>query len=236
MAVATRSAEEIRSDVMEQLAWDTRVDSSSIEVDVVDGTVILSGTVPTYPDRNQAQTDALQVPGVTGVDNRLIVSFPSAYVIPADAEISFNVASSLSWSPSVDATRIHVAVDQGVVTLSGTVDSYWQKHRAEEIAANTAGVTDVRNELTVNPAAPAVVDEDIRREILAALERNTSIDTSRVSVDVKDGVVTLSGAVPDYAAYRAVEDAARFTAGVLDITNQLTFESQASQGDAASEK
>jgi osmotically-inducible protein OsmY len=236
MAVATRSAEEIRSDVMEQLAWDTRVDSSSIEVDVVDGTVILSGTVPTYPDRNQAQTDALQVPGVAGVDNRLIVSFPSAYVIPADAEISFNVTSSLSWSPSVDATRIHVAVDQGVVTLSGTVDSYWQKHRAEEITANTAGVTDVRNELTVAPTAPTVVDEDIRKEIVAALERNTNIDVSRVSVDVKDGVVTLTGAVPDYAAFRAVEDAARYTGGVLDVTNQLTFESHAPQDNAPGEE
>jgi len=225
MAVAVRSAEDIRNDVREQLAWDTRVDSANIEVDVVDSTVILSGTVPTYPDRNQAQTDALQVPGVAGVDNRLVVSFPSAYVIPADAEISFNVTSELSWSPSVDAIRIHVAVDQGVVTLSGIVDSYWQKHRAEEIAANTSGVTSVRNELTV---APAAVDEDIRSEILAALERNTSIDISRVNVEVNNGVVTLTGAVSDYAAFRAVEDAARYTSGVLEVNNNLTIESQAS--------
>ncbi len=228
MTTAVRSAEDIRNDVREQLAWDTRVDSSNIEVDVVDSTVILAGTVPTYPDRNQAQTDALQVPGVTAVDNRLVVSFPSAYVIPADSEISFNVTSALSWSPSVDATRIHVAVDQGIVTLSGTVDSYWQKHRAEEIAANTSGVTDVRDELTVSPTAPAAVDEDIRREIVAALERNTSIDTSGVSVEVNNGLVTLTGAVPDYAAFRTVEDAARYTTGVLEVNNTLTIESQAS--------
>jgi len=228
MAVAMRSAEEIRSDVMEQLAWDTRVDSSSIEVDVVDSTVILSGTVPTYPDRNQAQTDALQVPGVNGVDNRLVVSFPSAYVIPADSEISFNVSSALTWSPGIEATRIHVAVNQGIVTLSGAVDSYWQKHRAEEIAANTAGVTDVRDELTVAPTAPAAVDEDVRREILAAVERNTSIDVHRLNVDVNNGVVTLTGTVEDYAAFRAVEDAARYTSGVLEVTNNLTIESQTS--------
>jgi osmotically-inducible protein OsmY len=143
MAVATRSAEDIRNDVREQLTWDTRVDSSNIEVDAVDATVILSGTVPTYPDPTSADGRA-QVPGVAGVDNRLVVSFPSAYVIPADSEISFNVTRALTWSPSIEATRIHVAVNQGVVTLSGAVDSYWQKHRAEEIAANTAGVTDVR--------------------------------------------------------------------------------------------
>lgn len=226
MAVAVRSAEDIRNDVMEQLSWDTRVDSSSIEVDVVNSTVILSGTVPTYPDRNQAQMDALQVPGVAAVDNRLVVSFPSAYVIPANSEISFNVSSSLTWSPSVDAIRIHVAVDQGVVTLSGTVDSYWQKHRAEEMAANTAGVTDVRNELTVVPTAPAVVDEDIRKEILAAVERNTSIDVGRLNVDVNNGLVTLTGTVQDYAEFRAVEDAARYTGGVLEVNNNLTIESQ----------
>ncbi len=227
MAVAIRSADEIRNDVMEQLAWDTRVDSSSIEVNVVDSTVILSGTVPTYPDRNQAQTDALQVPGVNGVDNRLVVSFPSAYVIPADSEISFNVSSALIWSPSIEATRIHVTVNQGVVTLSGTVDSYWQKHRAEEIVANTAGVTDVRNELTVAPAAPAAADEDIRKEILAAVERNTSIDVARLNIEVNNGVVTLTGNVNDYAAFRAVEDAARYTSGVLDVNNTLTIDSQA---------
>jgi osmotically-inducible protein OsmY len=227
MAVAMRSAEEIRNDIREQLAWDARVDSSGIEVDVVDSTVILSGTVPTYPDRNQAQTDALQVPGVAGVDNRLVVSFPSAYVIPADAEISFNVTSALSWSPSVDAIRIHVAVDQGVVTLSGTVESYWQKHRAEEIAANTAGVTDVHNELTVAPTAPATADEDVRREILTTLERNTSVDISRVNVEVNNGIVTLTGTIPDYAAFRAVQDAARYTSGVLEVNNNLTMESQA---------
>ena len=226
MAVVTRTAEDIRNDVKEQLAWDTRVDSSSIDVEVVDSTVVLSGTVPTYPDRNQAQTDALQVPGVANVDNRLVVSFPSAYVIPADAEISFNVTSSLSWSPSVDGTRIHVAVDHGIVTLSGTVDSYWQKHRAEEIAANTSGVTDVRNDLAVAPTAPAATDNDICRDICATLDRNPGIDVSRVNVDVNNGVVTLSGTVSDYAAFHAIEDAARYTSGVLEVNNNLTMESQ----------
>jgi len=225
MAVAVRTDEDIRNDVKEQLAWDTRVDSSAIEVNVVDGTVILSGTVPTYPDRNQAQTDALQVPGVAAVDNRLVVSFPSAYVIPADSEISFNVASSLSWTPSVDATRIHVTVSQGVVTLSGVVDSYWQKHLAEEIAANTSGVTNVRNELTVAPTVPAATDEDICRDICATFERNLGVDASRVNVGVSNGVVTLTGAIRDYTTLRAAEEAARYTSGVLDVTNNLTIES-----------
>lgn len=225
MAVAVRNAEEIRNDVKEQLAWDTRVDSANIDVDVVDGAVVLTGTVPTYPDRNQAQTDALQVPGVNNVDNRLVVSFPSAYVIPADAEISFNVASSLSWSPSVDAVRIHVTVDHGIVTLSGTVNSYWQKHRAEEIAANTAGVTDVQNALNVAPTAPTATDDDICRDICATLERNPAIDAGRTRIDVHDGVVTLSGTVTDYATFRAIEDAARYTSGVLEVNNALAIES-----------
>ena len=226
MAAAIRNAEDIRNDVKEQLAWDTRVDSSSIDVEVVDSTVVLSGTVPTYLDRNQAQTDALQVPGVTKVDNRLVVSFPSAYVIPADAEISFNVTSSLSWSPSIDASRIHVMVDHGVVTLSGTVGSYWQKHRSEEIAANTSGVTDVRDELAVAPAAPAATDNTICRDICAALDRYPGIDVSRMNVDVNNGVVTLSGTVRDYATLRTVEDAVRYTTGVLEVNNNLTIESQ----------
>jgi osmotically-inducible protein OsmY len=69
---------------------------------------------------------------MTGVDSHLIVSFRSACVIPADAEISFSVANSLSRSPSMRVPWIRVAVDQGVVTLPAPADSYWQKHRAEE--------------------------------------------------------------------------------------------------------
>jgi osmotically-inducible protein OsmY len=223
--MTTRNAEEIKSDVQEQLAWDTRIDSAHIEVDIVDGTVVLSGTVPTYPDRNQAQTDALQVPGVVAVDNRLVVSFPSAYEIPADAEISFNVTSSLLWSPTVDATQIHVSVAGGVVTLSGAVESYWQKQRAGEIAANTGGVIDVRNELTVTPTSPGSLDDNIRQDIIAALQRNARVDTAQMDIEVGDGVVTLRGTVPDYAAYHAAEDAARYTTGVIDVRNHLTMES-----------
>jgi osmotically-inducible protein OsmY len=225
MATAARSAEDIRNDVKEQLTWDTRVDSSNIDVDVIDGIVTLSGSVPTYPDRSQAQTDALQVPGVASVDNGLTVSFPSAYEIPPDAEISFNVTSSLSWSPTVDATRIHVAVSDGEVTLTGKADSFWQKQRAGEIAANTAGVTDVHNELMVTPAAPAAADQDVRRDIIAALERNVDVDITGVDIDVNNGVVTLSGTVGDYRTYRTAEDAAGYTSGVLEVNNHLAIRS-----------
>jgi osmotically-inducible protein OsmY len=73
MAVAARTAEEIRNDVKEQLAWDTRVDSSNIEVDVADATVILSGTVSDYTALRSVEEAARYTSGVLEVTNNLTI-------------------------------------------------------------------------------------------------------------------------------------------------------------------
>ena len=65
----TRGPEVIRRDVYAQLSWDNRIDESNITVEVADSRVILSGTVPTYPNLMQAERDAYEIPGVKSVEN-----------------------------------------------------------------------------------------------------------------------------------------------------------------------
>jgi osmotically-inducible protein OsmY len=216
-----RRSEDIRADVSSQLFWDNRIDESNINVDVTDGRVILTGSVPTYSDRWQAEEDAYSITGVRYVDNRLRVS-PTTFPVPGDVEIAANIRNVMEWNPTIDSSRIDVSVSDGVVTLSGAVDSYWQKSRAGYLVANVGGVVDVNNLLRVEPVG-AETDEDIRRDILTTLGRNTFIEAKNINVHVADGIVTLTGTVGEYFAYRTAEDIAKFTSGVIDVHNDLVI-------------
>lgn len=218
----TRRQEEIRKDVYSQLVWDGRVNESDIDVDVSDGKVILTGVVPTYSDLLEAEEDAYTVSGVRYVDNRLRVSPAAACPVPGDDEISSKLRSLLQWNQDIDAERIDIAADNGLVTLMGTVDSIWQKYHAEHIAENVPGVVGVSNRLVVEPTR-RFSDEDIRLNILNSIDRNASIDLSMVNIYVRHGIVTLSGTVADYQAYRTAEEIARYTNGVVDVNNNLVI-------------
>lgn len=212
--------EETKKRIVNQLFWDSRVDASEITVDFADGRVVLSGIVPSYIVRRAAESDAYIVEGVNRVENKIQVRYPTAAPQPSDSEIRANILNILSWDASIDAGDISVEVDNGVATLLGSVDTYWKKQRAEEQAIDIGGVTRVVNELTVVPTK-RLMDQAIADDIVAALDRNALIDTEAVDVKVENGVVTLSGTVPNWNALQGAEEAATFTSGVVDIINNL---------------
>jgi hyperosmotically inducible protein len=222
MAIATRSSEDIRKDVGDQLYWDGRVDAAGVEVKVVDGTVRLGGTVPTHSARRAAEEDAWQVPGVKSVENGLAVAYPDEVEVPADEEIGANLANILRWDADLENADIDVAVASGWVTLRGTVGAYWKKRRAEDLAVTLTGVQGVRNELAVVPSG-IYEDRLIADSIIAALERNINGDVESMSVQVNGGQVTLTGSVSDLPAFRAAQEAAEYTPGVVAVSNELTL-------------
>ncbi len=219
---AHKTSEEISVDVSSRLFWDNRINESGIGVNVSDGKVILTGTVPTCSDRSRAEEDAYSITGVSFVDNRLAVSYPAAGEAPGDAEIASHIRSALQWSPHIDPREVDVSAEEGTVILTGRVDSLWQKSMAESIADNVRGVLNIRNMLEVEPAR-AVPDEEIARQILKALENNALVDTSLINVHVKNGVVTVSGTVHNHHALHAAEEIAGITTGVRDVNNYLVI-------------
>jgi osmotically-inducible protein OsmY len=220
MEMRRRPPDDIRDDVSSQLFWDSSLDSSDIDVDVDAGTVILTGSVPSYADRWEAEDDAYAIPGVTFVDNRLKVE-PDISPLPSDEDLKQRVENVLDWNPLIDASGITVSVNSGVVTLSGTVDSFWQKDRAWDLVSNVSGVVDVADALRVLPPEE-IEDEEIRDDILSALDRSY-VDAGGVGVSVDDCIVTLEGQVYSYNDYRTVEQIANFTGGVCDVKNNLVI-------------
>lgn len=216
-----RNTEDIRRDIYNQLAWDNRVGHTNIMVNVTDeGTVILSGMVKSHVDRFEAEEDAYTVSGVKHVENRLTVSLPPTYPVPGDEDITARVESLLQWNPTVDASQVQVIVTNGVLTLTGNVDSIWQKNRAGLLAEQIAGIISVDNRLEVRPRS-RISDKEIRNDILATLARNTLIQALHVDVSVDEGVVTLSGMVDNHMTHRTVVAIATNTSGVIDVQDNL---------------
>lgn len=144
-----------------------------------------------------------------------------------DAQLKKDVESELEWDVSVNATHVGVSVEDGVVTLTGHLDSFAEKHAAERAAQRVEGVKAVAVELDVRlPIGNKRHDNEIAAAAEAALKWHALVPRDRVKVMVEKGWITLSGEVDwDYQrnqAYKAV----RPLTGVLGVTNEITLKPQ----------
>jgi osmotically-inducible protein OsmY len=140
-----------------------------------------------------------------------------------DAELQQDVMNELQWEPSIEAAEIVVSVRDGVVTLSGYVDSYVKKLAAERAAARVFGVKAVAETIQVRlPGSLKRSDEDIAGMVANVLEWNVLVPYDRVKVHVQDGVVTLSGEVDWVYQKFAAEEAMRYLMGIVSLSNQIT--------------
>lgn len=215
--------EHIKKDIVDQLYWDPRVDSSEVSVEVKNGSVVLKGSVPTYFARSAAYESAFRVEGVVEIDNRIKVLFPESYTPPTDDEIRHRVRKHLDDSTFFDMTEIMIEVEEGIVTITGTVDEAWKKQYAENSIINEPGIVAVSNHLAVVPSDD-FVDKEIAEDVIRAIDRNAYVDPNEVNVVVNNGVVTLSGTVLSTFARRAAYDAALHTPGVKEIRDRITVE------------
>ena len=128
-----------------------------------------------------------------------------------DEELQHDVMVELEWESSVDTAEIQVAVNDGVVTLSGSVNIGNEKFAAERIVSQVFGVRAVASEIKVRlPSSFERTDADIAKAASNALEWHVWVPHDRVKLQVHDGWITLSGAV-DWAyqkdaAYEAVHN------------------------------
>jgi osmotically-inducible protein OsmY len=212
------SDEKIRNDVLKHLRWNGRLGITGLDAAVRDGTVVLTGRVPTCKAKHSAEVGCLHIVGVRTVQNELEIV--PAGNLPTDEEVRMNLIDLFLWNGDVGSDNIAVTISDGAVTLQGSVGSYWEKVEAEELASGIRGVRHVRNHLAVVPAHD-MLDEEISDAIISALERNRSANPQDVHITVRYGRVTLSGSVPTWCAYQAALDAAAHTRGVVEVKAEL---------------
>jgi osmotically-inducible protein OsmY len=141
-----------------------------------------------------------------------------------DAELQQHVMDELKWEPTIQAAEIGVAVKDGVVTLSGKVDSYAKKWAADRAAKRVLGVKAVAEEIKVTLAGSYKrADKDIAQSATDVLDWNILVPSNRVKVMVRNGWITLSGDVGWYYQKQHAEDVVRHLTGVLGVTNSITI-------------
>ncbi|API76549.1 BON domain-containing protein [Ralstonia pseudosolanacearum] len=142
----------------------------------------------------------------------------------SDIQLKCDVEEELQWDPAVDADRFAVAVKNGVVTISGGIDTFAGKHAVEEAIRRVAGVTALVVHVDVHvPADMRRPDEEIAQAIGDALRWNTSVPADTIRVTVEDGAVTLRGEVDQDFQRRAALDTVQRVRGVTSVANALTL-------------
>lgn len=141
-----------------------------------------------------------------------------------DSQLQRDVLKELEWDPRVDHAHIGVAVKGDVVTLSGQVPSYGEKYQAVKAAKRVYGVTAIADELEVKLAGSSErTDTDIAEAVVRVLKANYSVPDDRIKVTVRQGFITLDGAVDWQYQKTAAEASVRYLTGVKGVSNQITI-------------
>ena len=144
-----------------------------------------------------------------------------------DAQIQRDVLDELKWDARVQPNEIGVAVKDGIVSLTGWVDSYPKKWAAEEAALRVRGVKAVANDIEVRlPGSAERTDADIAAAALRALEWDAFIPTDKVKVTISKGWVTLDGEVEWGFERHDAERVVRRLTGVRGVTNLIKVKSR----------
>jgi osmotically-inducible protein OsmY len=139
-----------------------------------------------------------------------------------DTELKGAVNEELAWTAGLNSANIGVAADDGAVTLSGEVESYPEKLRAEHAMLRVAGVTAFANEITVRGSWEGMNDTDIARRAGEALDLSVDVP-GEVKAAVHNHAITLSGTVAWYYQRGAAASAVQSLPGVSYVNNMITI-------------
>jgi len=210
---------QLQRDVMDELAFEPSVDAADIGVSVTDGVVTLNGFTKSYAEKLAAENAARRVAGVKAIAEEIKVRFASDPKT-ADSEIAKRIIDLFSWDVTVPDDKIKVKVEHGWVTLTGTVDWYFQRDAARHAAAKINGVVGVSNLLEIR-RQPAT--SDVRDRIVSAIKRSADVDAASITVTAADGTVRLGGRVKGWHERDAAERAAWAAPGVVKVEDNIVI-------------
>jgi len=142
----------------------------------------------------------------------------------SDNELKQAVLAELAWEPSVTAAHIGVTANNGVVTLSGHVKTFMEKHAAERAASRVKGVKAVAEEIEVQlPFEIKRGDEAVAAAAIERLSWDVVVPRDSVKVKVQSGWITLTGEVEWHFQKEAAEEDVRKLYGVVGVSNEVTI-------------
>ena len=142
-------------------------------------------------------------------------------------ELQTDVENAIKWEPLLNPAEIGVTAKDGVVSLTGVVDSYAKKLEAENAAKKVIGVKALVEKIEVKfPSAWTKTNAEIANEVLTALKLNWSVPKDKVTVKVEDGWVTLGGELAWNYQKEAAKSAVHYLTGVKGVINNIKIKSE----------
>jgi hyperosmotically inducible protein len=217
------------SKVKTALMLSKHVSAFDINVTTNQGAVTLTGEVPSEETRRLAAAITQDTPGVTLVQNNLVVN-PGAERNKdtladrvADLEIKTIVIDQLAQSAELKDKRLMVRVNKRIVTLDGAVDSAAQKRAAEQVVLQVPGVQGIAGTLSVAnaQASPDAVEDKLARRVEFELYSTRAVPLKNVQIRSQDGTVILTGGVGSRAEKLLAERVTQSVDGVKRVVNNL---------------
>lgn len=138
-------------------------------------------------------------------------------------ELQRDVQDAIKWEPLLNAAEIGVTVKDGVVSLTGIVNSYGKKLEAEDAAKSVSGVKAVVENIQIRFGKGITSDNDIAIDVLDALRFNWDVPDDKITVEVEEGWVSLEGEMQWNHQKEAAKNAIKNLIGVKGVTNNITI-------------
>jgi osmotically-inducible protein OsmY len=218
---------DIVGDVLNRIIHNQMISTRLIGVTCNEGAVTLTGVVGSWAELQEAGILAAEVQGVRSLDNKLTLEFTG---VRSDDDIKKDVESVLDLDVYLNGLPITASVKNGVVTLSGSVGSYFERDRADTEVRYISHLMGVNNQLKVEgkenlgvriAASMSVSDKELAKRVTSVLTIDSRVDPSKITVTAASGHVTLAGSVPFGYQKRIAEEDARTTMGTAWVTNEL---------------
>jgi len=204
--------------VLAELSWEPSITAGHIGVTASNGVVTLSGHVETFAQKRAAEAAAGRVKGVKAVAEEIEVKLPFA-MKRTDDQIAEAVLDRLAWDVAVPKDKVKVKVDNGWITLTGTVDWHFQSDAAEDACRRLYGVVSVFNQIEIKPhVQPAEIQEKIK----TALHRSW-YEPVKITVSAEGGKVRLTGNVRSWSERQQAETVAWGAPGVMMVDDAITI-------------
>jgi osmotically-inducible protein OsmY len=212
-----KSDSDIKRDVEDELKWDPDINATDIGVSVKNGVVTLTGFVPSYSQKYEAEQDVKRVAGVVGIANDLEVRLPTSSERP-DPELARDAVAAIKSELPFSWERFKVVVKDGWISLEGNAEWDYQRQRAESVVRKLRGVRGVSNLITLKPR---VAPTDVKSKIEEAFKRSAEIDAKNITVEAKGSEVILKGKVRSWVEREEAARAAWRAPGATKVENQL---------------
>lgn len=212
-----KTDEQLKSDVIAELGWESSINADRIHVTVVDGGVTLSGEVYHYADKWHADKAAGRVSEIRSLTDHLEVML-SVSSQRRDVEIEQAAKVALSCKSYLAGDAVQVSVDNGWLVLAGELEYEYQKQSATYAVRYITGIKGISNDIAIRPKVSVI---GVQADIEASLKRRAIEDAHKISVTVDGMDVTLAGTVGTWRERALAQSSAWHTVGVQHVVNDI---------------